>query len=99
MKIFAGGSLPVSGMTLAAPQTCATDVELLPGSFVLCAAVVTVHNTMAATDSRDATLGFAKSLAPIQRVPVWPRRWGDIPKPSDEYALRAQLPCRAPWRT
>jgi hypothetical protein len=24
-----------------------------------------------------------------QRVPVWTKRWGEIPQPSDEYALRA----------
>ena len=28
-------------------------------------------------------------LPPTQRVPVWTRRWGEIPQPSDEYAWRA----------
>ena len=38
-------------------------------------------------------------LSPTQRVPVWIRRWGEILQPSDEYALRAVLPCTAPSHT
>ena len=35
----------------------------------------------------------------MQRVPVWTRRWEDIPQPSDEYALHAALRYTAPSRT
>jgi hypothetical protein len=44
MKIFAGGSLVVSGITGASRQL----------SVGFCAITVIAHNTMAATDSRDA---------------------------------------------
>ena len=54
MKTFAGGSLPVSGITLAVPQTCPTEAELLlPDWFALCAAAIRVHDAMTAPHNRD----------------------------------------------
>ena len=44
-------------------------------------------------------LSAADYWPPTQRVPVWTRRWGEIPQPSDEYALRAVLPYTAPSHT
>src|SRR2546427_5437628 len=38
-------------------------------------------------------------LPPRQKVPVWTRRWGEIPQPSDEYALRAVRPYTVPSHT
>lgn len=42
---------------------------------------------------------FAMFFPPTQRVPVWTRRWGDIPQPSDECAWRAVLPYMEPSHT
>ena len=63
MTIFAGGSLPVSGMTEAGPQP----------SLVLCATAVIAPNAMAATDSRDVhfklvCFKFAMFFAPVTAV-------------------------------
>ena len=58
--IFAGGSLPVSGITEVGPQV----------SFALCAKAVTEYTKMAATDSENVVfelavyLSFAIVLAP-----------------------------------
>lgn len=63
MTIFAGGSLPVSGITWAGRQL----------SVALCATAVTAYNTMAATDSRDVpfklvSFRFAMFFPPMQRL-------------------------------
>jgi hypothetical protein len=60
MTIFAGGSLPMSGITWGEPQP----------SLALCAAAGIAHNAMAATDSRNVHLklvgfNFAMFLAPF----------------------------------
>ena len=43
--------------------------------------------------------GEFQAAISTQRVPIWTRRWGGTPQPSDEYASRAGRPCTAPSHT